>query len=106
MPALQARLALANTIVRRQTWVRRAVIRWMSDQCRKPFTVKVGTVFEASHVPYALLASGRIPHVLVQEGHFEQSASPDFGGHSQDRMVHVASHPRSDACCRRRADGR
>jgi hypothetical protein len=30
MPALQARLALANTIVRRQTWVRRAVIRWMS----------------------------------------------------------------------------
>ena len=47
-------------------------------QCRKPFTVKVGTVFEASHVP-APLASGGVSHVLVQEGGFEQPTSSNLG---------------------------
>ena len=28
--------------------------------CRKPFTVKVGTVFESSHVPMTPVASGHV----------------------------------------------
>ena len=37
-------------------------------QCRKPFTVKVGTVFEASHVPMRLLASGHVPLCSSKKG--------------------------------------
>ena len=38
-------------------------------QCRKPFRVTVGTVFEASHIPAPPLASGHPPDVIQQEGH-------------------------------------
>ena len=48
-------------------------------QCRKPFPVKVGTVFEASHVPMRLWLQAVHLAGIVQEGHFQQSASPHLG---------------------------
>ena len=75
-------------------------------QCRKQFTVKVGTVFEDSHVPMNLWLQAMYLLCSSQEGHSEQPAFPHLGRHSQNRMVHVAPHPRGHARCRRRADGR
>ena len=38
-------------------------------QCRKPFTVKVGTIFEASHVPMHLWLQAMFLLARQQEGH-------------------------------------
>ena len=65
--------------------------------CRKPFTVKVGTIFEASHIADERVASGDLPDRRQQEGDQQQPASSHPGGHVEDRLVHVAPHPRGDA---------
>ena len=39
-------------------------------QCRKPFTVKVGTIFEVQPHSFAVLVAGNLFHDLKQEGHF------------------------------------
>ena len=48
-------------------------------QCRKPFTVKVGTIFEDSQVPMRIWLQAMYLDRWQQEGHFEQPASPDLG---------------------------
>ena len=43
--------------------------------CRKPFTVKIGTVFEIEPRADACMASGHLPVLFVEEGHFDPPAS-------------------------------
>ncbi len=72
--------------------------------CNRQFTVKVGTVFESSHVPLNLWLQAVYLHVQQQEGHQQPSAHADAGCSVQDRVVHDASHPRGDEgrrTCRR-----
>ena len=64
--------------------------------CRKPFTVKVGTIFEAPR-PAAPLAASHPSDVRVQEGHQRQPASPHPWRHPENRVVHGPSHPRGHA---------
>jgi transposase-like protein len=70
--------------------------------CRKPFTVKIGTIFEGSHVALRLWLQAIF---LLQEGHQFQSASPDLGGHPENRLVHVPSDQGSHALGRSVPDG-
>ena len=44
-------------------------------ECRKPFTVKIGTIFEDSNSA-AHLASGHVPDRFEQEGHQRQPIAP------------------------------
>ena len=62
-------------------------------QCRSKFTVKVGTVFESSHVALHIWLQA-VALLLVQQGHQQQSAPPHPWLHPQDRLVHFASHSR------------
>ena len=54
-------------------------------QCRKPFTVKVGTVFESSHVPLRHWLQAMFLLCVQQEGHERQSAQPHLGLYSENR---------------------
>ena len=62
------------------------------NECRKPFTVKVGTVFEASPHSFADLVAGDPFALLVQEGDQLESASPHPRPDSQVRLIHEPSH--------------
>ena len=75
-------------------------------QCRKPFRVTVGTVFEASHVPLRLWL--QCVHLMAssKKGISSNQLAAHARRHAQDRMVHVASGPRSDARARHGAYGR
>ena len=67
-------------------------------ECRKQFTVKVGTVFESSHVPL---------HKWFQAAHLLASSKKGFSAHTsstallgsdlQDGVVHGAPSPRGHA---------
>ena len=58
--------------------------------CRKQFTVKVGTVFESSHVPLHKWLQA-VYLLLLQEGHQLAPAPPHPRGHLQDGLVHDAT---------------
>ena len=58
--------------------------------CRKPFTVKVGTIFEDSHIPMRQVAAGHCVALRQQEGHQPKPAAPNAGDNPQVCMVHVA----------------
>ena len=62
-----------------------------------PFTVKVGTIFEDSHIPMRQWLQAIAPAVRQQEGHLVKPAPPHVGHHSQVSMVHVAQDQRGDA---------
>ena len=49
--------------------------------CRKPFTVRVGTIFESSHVQAEYLASGDLSALFVQE---RESALASFNAPSAE----------------------
>ena len=76
------------------------------NDCREQFTVTVGTVFERYKIPLAQVAAGDAPHGVVQEGHVRAPAAPHAGRHLQNRLVHGASHPRSDERGRERRSAR
>ena len=59
--------------------------------CRKPFTVKIGTIFEDSHIPMRMWLQAICAPLRQQEGHLVQPTSPDAGRHSQVGLVHVAT---------------
>ena len=40
-------------------------------QCRKPFTVKIGTIFEAQPRAAAPLAASDLPDGIIKEGHLQ-----------------------------------
>jgi transposase-like protein len=62
--------------------------------CRKQFTVKVGTIFEASHIQMRdwLTAIRFLKERLQRE-----PVASDARGHAKNRMVYGASHLRSHA---------
>ena len=64
--------------------------------CRKPFTVKVGTIFEASHI--AMRDWLAAIHLICssKKGISANQLHRTLGYHPQDRVVHGASHPRGD----------
>ena len=67
---------------------------WKCRACRKPFTVRMGTVFESCARPDAHLASGDVPDVQQQKGNQHQATSPHLRRQPEDRMVPRPSHPR------------
>jgi hypothetical protein len=73
-------------------------------QCRKPFTVKIGTIFEASHVPMRhwlqaiFLMSPSKKGISSNQLHYPRL-------HPQNRLVHFASYPRGNARDRRWPNG-
>jgi transposase-like protein len=73
-------------------------------QCRKQFTVKVGTVFEASHVPMRFWVQAM--YLLCSSKKGVSSNQLSRTRHSQDCVVHVAPYPRGNVCCWYRAHGR
>jgi hypothetical protein len=60
--------------------VRIGLWKCYTKQCRKQFTVRVGTVFESAHIPL---------HKTLQfeEGHERPPTPPDFGGGLQVRLI-------------------
>ncbi len=64
--------------------------------CRKPFTVRVGTIFEDSHIELQAVAASDLPDCIVQEGDQQQPASSHFGHHPQVSVVPVAPYPARD----------
>ena len=76
------------------------------NECRKPFTVKVGTIFESSHVPLRL---------WLQAIHLLCSSKKGISSNQLHRILGItlksawfllASHSRGDALRRTRAYGR
>jgi transposase-like protein len=65
--------------------------------CRMQFTVKVGTVFEASHVKLHLWLQAVALLSSSKKGISSKPASPDLGRDLENRVVYVAPGPRSDA---------
>ncbi len=59
--------------------------------CRKPFTVTVGTVMERSHVPLSRMGDGGALHGVQQEGHERPSTHTHDGLHLRNRVVPVPS---------------
>ena len=62
-------------------------------ECRKPFTVRQGTIFESSHLPLHLVASGYSPDVRWQERHFHQSNPANAFVQHENRLVSYSPHP-------------
>ena len=62
--------------------------------CKKPFTVRMGTIFESSHVPLHIWLQVIYLIELVQEGirHPANSAIPSV--QHENRVVPRPSHPR------------
>ena len=63
--------------------------------CRKPFTVRIGTIFEDSHLPAAPVASGHPSDVRQQERHFDPPASTDAWLRHENRLAPWPPYPRS-----------
>ena len=62
-------------------------------QCRKPFTVKVGTVFESSHVPLRKWLQATFLMCSSKKGISAHQLHRTLERQLQDGMVHGASHP-------------
>ena len=75
-------------------------------QCRKPFTVKVGTIFESSHIPLHIWLQAIFLMASSKKGISSQPAAPHPWRHPEDRMVPLASHSRGHALWRARPAGR
>jgi hypothetical protein len=75
-------------------------------QCRKPFAVKVGTILESGHVPMRHRLQAILLLSSSEKGISRKPASPYPWLHPQDRVVHFAPHPRSNAHERCWAQGR
>ena len=65
-------------------------------ECRKPFTVRKGTIFEVVAHAVASLASSHPPYVRQQERHLDQPNSADPFVQHENRLVSWPSHSRSD----------
>jgi len=64
--------------------------------CRKPFTVKIGTVFEASHAPLRIWLQAIHLILLQQEGHQHPPTPAYPRRRDEDRMVSRSPYPRDD----------
>ena len=68
-----------------------------SKACGKQFTVRIGTIFEDSHIDLHLWLQAVYLMTGQQEGDRQPPALPDAGHHRQVRVVHIAPHPRGHA---------
>ena len=59
--------------------------------------MKVGTIFEASHIPLRFWLQAIFLMASSKKGISSNQLHRTFGITLQDRMVHVAPHPRGDA---------
>ena len=66
---------------------------WRCGDCKRQFTVKVGTIFEDSKITLNLWVQAIVLMTAQQEGHQLAPAPPHARSHLQDRVVHGASHP-------------
>ena len=64
------------------------------SECREKFTVRVGTLYERSHIPAAQVAARHSPAHVIQKRNVHASTAPHVGHYLQIRMVHDASHSR------------
>ena len=62
-------------------------------QCRKPFTVRMGTIFESSKVALHVWLQAMYLIAGSKKGISSQPARPHPWPHRQDRLVSVAPHP-------------
>ena len=67
------------------------------NECRKPFTVRQGTIFEVLTLAAASVASGHSPDVREQERRFHQSNPADAFLQHENRLVPYPPHPRGNA---------
>ena len=66
-------------------------------QCRKPFTVKIGTIFEASHVPMRLWLQAIYLISASKKGFSSNQLHRTLGVTLKTAWFHVSPHPRGDA---------
>ena len=93
MSSLRRRGTHLATMKGKSTWVG----AYKCYQCRKPFTVKIGTIFESSHVPLRHLATGYLSAASSsKKGISSNQLERTFGVYSENRLVYFASHPRGD----------
>ena len=64
-------------------------------ECRKQFTVRIGTIFEESHIPLHKWLQA-IHLMCSSKKGIEQPVSSHVGNHAQKRVVPVPSHSRRD----------
>ncbi len=64
--------------------------------CYKPFTVKIGTIFEDSHIPLNKWLQAIYMIASSKKGISCQSASQNFGRYPQERLVPGTSYPRGN----------
>ena len=64
--------------------------------CRKPFTVRMGTIFECQHLPLASVAANHPSDVRQQEGHFDQPDPADAPVLHENRLVPEPPYPGRD----------
>ena len=65
--------------------------------CRKPFTVKVGTIFEDSHIPMRMWLQAIALLCASKKGISSNQLHRMTGHHPQVGVVHVAQTARGDA---------
>ena len=74
--------------------------------CRKQFTARVGTVFEASHVPLHIWFQAAFLLCSSKKGIKQPPASPHARRHAQNGLVYEPQAARSDGRAENGADGR
>ncbi len=70
---------------------------WNCKNCRKQFTVKVGTIFEDSPLGLDKWIPATWLIVNTKNGISSCELERSLGRHSENRMVHATSHPFGDA---------
>ena len=77
--------------------VRPGLWKCYSKECRKQFTVRVGTVFEASHIPLHKMLQAVYLLCSSKKGIIEPPTPPSLGGRLQVGVVSGTPNSRSDA---------
>ena len=77
-----ARIAAASTAFRQMNGKSTRIGVYKCYQCRKPFTVKVGTIFESSHVPLRHWLQAMFLLCSSKKGISANQLAPHLGLHS------------------------
>ena len=70
---------------------------WQCKNCRKQFTVKVGTIFEDSPIPLVEVAARDVDARQLQERREQLRNRPRPRRHPEDRVVHAAPSAARDS---------
>ena len=93
-----ARIAATRTLSAFARWTAQTTRRGLHNcnECRKPFTVRMGTIFEVVAPAAASVAANHPFDVRQQEGHFDPAGSTHARLQHENRLVSYPSHSRSD----------